>query len=175
MRDQRGCHRIPTGVHVPRPAQQRLAAGGQLVGGHRHRDDIVGAGTKRTDAHRVGIGGRDADDVRIREPAHGVEQGAALGAGELEVDHDHVGRERLGEHQRGRLLGRRADGETPFSQRHCSSATKQGVVHCEQHSWCKLCVRFHQNLRLVLVGELPRTSIPYKGVSAGNAPAEGPL
>ena len=141
--DDRSMDRVPAGMQLPWTAQERLAAGGEFVGIDWSGYHVVGAGTQGTNPHVVGIGGSDADNIRVRQFTHRVEQAAAVRAGQLEIDHDNIGREGGGQSECRFSLCRGADRETAGAQRGRGNTTQQCVADCQEHTWCQLCIRFH--------------------------------
>jgi hypothetical protein len=115
-RDDRRRGRVPVGLQVARPAEQGVAAGGDLVGAHRQRDGVVGAGAEHLDPGPVAPGRFDAQQVAVGSGAEVLVERALVGAVERGVDHHHVGGERLGEDAGRHGVGRGADREPGGAQ-----------------------------------------------------------
>ena len=89
-RDDRRLHRIPVAADLAWPAQQGVAASGDLVRRDRNRDGVVGTRAQHLDAGPLAAGRVDAQQVAIGLAAQALVERTVVGTVHRRVDDQHV-------------------------------------------------------------------------------------
>ena len=142
-RERRGRWDVASVSHLPGTAQQRVAAGGEFIGGEGDRDRIVGAGEQHAGPGAGGAFVGDADEVLLARFAKCFVERTTVGRQQAGTDHQDIRRERLGE-QHGRLaVGRGADAEAAGTEPRHGDAAQIRIVHRNQDARCGVGDEFH--------------------------------